>query len=635
MAIHVTAALLASLLCYATPAQEKKPARPNAEPLYVRAVKEMERALHDHDKKRMVLPNYVDKSAKPTGTAWRQAVAKAAVALTLFKQATQIPACTFRTSEDSEQTGLRTKAMKLVELRKIVTAHGLQQAQKNPRGACATAFHVLQFGMHCAQDPTLMGIAMNLDAEVHGAQILEAALPQLAKTPDSRALATRLLKLLELHLAKRPSRADLADTTELELEWMLKAEFATDNTGNPATEAASKRAKEILRELLQPLRTDPPMANNDFEARFEKRIAEMKKITRAKKVDDVLENGSGETLAAVLVLLGPGIPAYVLEQMDQCDAALRRCQQNLQLIASRKGTPKSNAVEVYLLAIDEARRAFGVGDREMLNLPHKVKLEDHRDAFWVQCSETSATARALFEQATQIDTCQFDRLPARRNQLDDLSQILMQLRTLVFAHGVQHMHRNPGVAMSGAFCLLDHARQFRRVPSLQAVALANGAEQSGLQIIEQATMAAIANRDWVAMKRCTAKLEEQQKHHGTLAPFATMMQDAIMAELDASNFITSEVQRSKLRKTVAACLTPVATHGTKPVAEVLFEIRGKVTALQRAVRGKPSRQAKGADKATALTNELLLKKLTRLEGLIRHHEQLAEQISERLSQIPR
>jgi hypothetical protein len=60
---------------------------------------------------------------------------------------------------------------------------------------------------------------------------------------------------------------------------------------------------------------------------------------------------------------------------------------------------------------------------------------------------------------------------------------MWQLRTLVFAHGIQNTARNPDTALSDADCLLHHARQLFAGPSTDAIALGYVAEANALTLI--------------------------------------------------------------------------------------------------------------------------------------------------------
>lgn len=632
----MTAVLLASVLCNATLAQNESPRKPNAAPLYLKAIEEMKSALTDSYTNRMELP---PDEGDLTSREWQDVVAKSAVAWTLFTAATQISGCAFPPAGDGEATGLRSKILSLVDLRKLATARGMQQATKDPRGACTTALQILQYGRHCSLDPTLMGIALSHDAEEHAAQILDQALPRLALRKDAKNVAKRFRARLDDHIKTRPSRPSLADTAKLEFTWLLESGFSAEAKKNPMILSARKRAGAILDEMLQPLRADPPIADAEFRKRFDERVAKLKKVTNKKNASDILKNGRGETLASVLVLMGiANIPRFVETHSEQTKRLLHSQQLLVKFLGADKDADsgkdrlqaarKDNAVDLYHLAIIEARRALGVPDGQMLNLPHEVALNSYQDKFWVSCTEKSAVARSLFAQASQGRNCTFKGLGEGRTQLDELSPVLMQLRTLVFAHAAQNIKARPSAALSDAFCLLDHAHQLRGVPFLQAVALANLAEQNALAIIE---VARIADRDQSERTRWITRLEAHQKRHGTLAQFATMMQDAIMTELEATHIFTSDEHRSELSNAVTSCLAPVANHGMQPADTVLSAIRDRLADLKQPPDDAKWRRADGANEVAKRLRE----KLMRLEGLIRTHEQLAAQISERLAQIPR
>jgi hypothetical protein len=338
--LTVLLASVASLLLHiATPAQDKpskadKPA-PNAAVLYRKAMKELLKTLPLEGSTDSVdLPEGAyDDAPEYTGAAWREAVRKSAVALSLFGQATQIETCKFDGKTEEITTELMECVLQIMPLKQLFEAQGWQQLKSDPRTAAVTAMQLLRFANHCAGDDSLMGPAFGFTAEQSAAKLLRAALKQLAEQEDHQVDAKRFLKQFERHIAGRPTRASLADTAEREFELIFNGLKGVKE--NPAIKAAGKRAREIHGEMLAPLRHSKPVSVKALKAHYKHHFDRLRKLTKAKDVSTVLENGSGETLAAVLLMLAAHDMTGVLEPFLAAKVALVPCLVELTELAGK------------------------------------------------------------------------------------------------------------------------------------------------------------------------------------------------------------------------------------------------------------------------------------------------------------
>jgi hypothetical protein len=114
---------------------------------------------------------------------------------------------------------------------------------------------------------------------------------------------------------------------------------------------------------------------------------------------------------------------------------------------TRKPKPRgNNAVDVYIMAIDEARRALSIKGNVMLNLPYEATAKGYASEFWRDKCRKTSVARTLFAQAARSKDCKFGVEPTGDSQLSTISPVLWQLRTLVFAHGMQNTKNAPDIA---------------------------------------------------------------------------------------------------------------------------------------------------------------------------------------------
>lgn len=310
---------------------------PNAADIYLLAIEELRKALRGPAGDFSGLPADCGAQIKnPFSHSWREAVAKSAVAITLVAQASQLSRCEFDRYPKELATGLTRQLSDFNIILMVMSAHGWQQSKRVPTSAVLTGLQMLRYADHCAQDRSLLGVALGLHAEERAARLLDAAVSELAKQPQARASAERFLKQLEACLSRRLSSAVIADIAEHDFVFQLENGLGEEARKNPALSRAVKRAKVIMRELFEPLRQKSAMPSELFRVRWSKRIDSLKEISKGEKMDDLLATGSGEPLAAVLVLLTCVAPGDLLEMCNANEVVLAGCAGDLRKLARDK-----------------------------------------------------------------------------------------------------------------------------------------------------------------------------------------------------------------------------------------------------------------------------------------------------------
>ncbi|MFT4843397.1 MAG: hypothetical protein ACI90M_003876 [Candidatus Azotimanducaceae bacterium] len=126
----------------------------------------------------------------------------------------------------------------------------------------------------------------------------------------------------------------LADVAEREFSWVLTN--GLDKTiKNQAMESACKRAAQIHREMVLPLREDPTVSVKAMQAHMKQHVDRLKKLTNASNLAAVLESGAGETLAAAIVLVCSTDTSRLLEPCLKTGQTLEACRVELQRLAGK------------------------------------------------------------------------------------------------------------------------------------------------------------------------------------------------------------------------------------------------------------------------------------------------------------
>lgn len=302
--------------------------------------------------------------------------------------------------------------------------------------------------------------------------------------------------------------------------------------------------------------------------------------------------------------------------------------------AGKSQPRESNAVTVYNMAIDEARRVFSIKAPEMLNLPYEATEQGYLSAFWIEKCNKSAVARSLFAQAARTPHCKFGILPSGRSQLAEMSPVLWQLRTLVFARGMQNAKNTPDTALLDAASLLHHARQLFAGPSTGAIALGYVAEANALTVIDTALGA--TSRDAEASQRLRKLLEEHRKLRVTRQDIADVTFEETMRRLKViPGIINSKDSRlriiDRLNKILLVVRDPTnasldyTSRSPKQAASnwsrELFQIKRPVPADDELRK--------------AYDQSLKLPAIAGLEGLLNRHAMGQKQLEDLLKRLPK
>lgn len=290
---------------------------------------------------------------------------------------------------------------------------------------------------------------------------------------------------------------------------------------------------------------------------------------------------------------------------------------------------ESNAVDVYVLAIDEARLTFKIKSPEMLNLPYQATEEGYKSEYWIVRCTQAAVARSLFAQAARTKRCHFGILPSGSSQLSTLSPVLWQLRTLVYAHGIQNVATSPDIALSDAACLLHHARQLFASLSTDAIALGYVAEANALTLIGK-TFAA-ASRDVDSNKRLRKSLEQHHKLRFTRDQIADTTYAETLQRLKViPGIIDSKQARlriiDRLNKILVVVRDPsqqsqTPKHAASKWSSELVKIKRPVPADDKLLK--------------AYHQSLKLPAIAGIEGLLKRHTMGQRMLDRLLSRLPK
>lgn len=304
--------------------------------------------------------------------------------------------------------------------------------------------------------------------------------------------------------------------------------------------------------------------------------------------------------------------------------------------AAPKGKPKqrNNAADVYVMAIDEARRVFRIKAPEMLNLPYEATEDGYRGDYWVDKCQRATVATTLFAQASRIKHCSFGCLPTGVSEFSKLSPVLWQLRTLVYAHGIQNLSNSPDATLADADSLLHHARQMCRGPSTDAVSLGYLAEANGLQLIEKVLQRSQRTKDTEA--RIRKLLEQHRQRRVTRAQLADVAFEETMQRLEAVPGLIPD-ERSRLRivdrltKVLSGIRDPDDQSSGHQYRFPAMAARKWADELRKVKRPAPTDPAL----AKAFRENLRLPALTSVADLINRHTISQKKLRELFEELPR
>ncbi|MGK0303675.1 MAG: hypothetical protein ACI89X_004573 [Planctomycetota bacterium] len=295
---------------------------------------------------------------------------------------------------------------------------------------------------------------------------------------------------------------------------------------------------------------------------------------------------------------------------------------------------EGNAVDVYVMAIDEARRSFKIKAPEMLNLPYEATEEGYRSEYWADKCIQAAVARSLFAQAARTNHCKFGILPSGSSQLTTISPVLYQLRTLVYAHGMQNTAKNPDTALSDAETLLHHARQLFAGPSTEALALGYVAEANALTLINKTFVA--ASRDAAAIKRLRKSIG---LHHKLRVTRDQIVDTAFAETLQRLKVIPGIIDSKKARLRIIDRLGKILVVVRDPAHET---IRHRTyTPRREAIKWSNElikiKRPVPADNELrkAYEQSLKLPAVAGIEGLVLRHIKGQQQLDRLLAKLPK
>jgi hypothetical protein len=267
--------------------------KPNAALIYREAIRELKQAFAAAEE-----PYLDQEQGEDLNTpAWRDAVATAAVAISLFTQASQIPHCKFALSDDQLTSELVASSLDYMTLRNLVFVHGYQQIADNPRGACATAMQLLRHADHYAQDQTLLGCMFALAAEGQAILLLTEALPRLARRQGQQEFARTLLKQIGLHVATRPTLVTLADAYMHELTWALDR-LAKQLPASDDVRLLREQALAHARLAMKPLRESPAITPEALGKHVRSIAPDLASLLDSPKLTKLLSGEAGQLVAA-------------------------------------------------------------------------------------------------------------------------------------------------------------------------------------------------------------------------------------------------------------------------------------------------------------------------------------------------
>lgn len=313
-----------------------KHAKPNAAVLYRQAIAEMKKVITDPKTGKSIIPDgYYEGGTAFLTEQWAAVIEKLAVTLTLFAQGTQTPMCKFndRPERSVFELGLEVGSEDYNELLLIQGAQGWQMVDSDPTGACTIAFRMLDFSNHCAQNLTSRGAFTHTDIDTRAANLLQAGIAKLNGS-DHVSIATAFLTKLEQQLKLRMSPRDIAASAEEGVRQLVFHDLGAKK--NPAFDQASKRAMELTRELLKPMRDKPGITSAEFEAYGKMKIQAIDTLVKDSNFKEVRRTGAGDVFAASMICFYVMEFPFLLVGSAERIKQLEECRDELRKLAGKK-----------------------------------------------------------------------------------------------------------------------------------------------------------------------------------------------------------------------------------------------------------------------------------------------------------
>ena len=311
------------LLASTTSAQETQP---NAADLYRRAITEIDSALRLNTDQPVDWPLASEPNGDNYSNApWPELFEKTAVARSLFTQATSIKRCAF----SSEHAVDQYQSINLIT--RFVVGHAMHVLDKQPSESLAAAVALLAYSDHLEAQSNLFPSIFAVNHAEQGLRLFEAALDRhKANTIGQRDLR-RVLAALESRQRTRATPSDPADQSIADARRLLKASIDEAATNTKALAEARGRALELVAEVVKPLQTAKLGDIEKVRTETNKSIKEIKAKYGKKRMQAMLESGTGEALAAVLATMVMPNPVGLLtiweehgEQLAKTEDLLRK-----------------------------------------------------------------------------------------------------------------------------------------------------------------------------------------------------------------------------------------------------------------------------------------------------------------------
>ena len=323
-------ALAATLACVA-PAHAQEPS-PNAASIYRRAFAELHESLRLDTEDPVDYPWVDEPSAAIFSTApWPELVERTAVARTLFAQASAVSGCAF--DEPTGELGLADEVQERVAdfraLQTFVVAHAFTVVGRQPEVAVADVEALFACARHLEQQPGLFAALLATDFADGAARVCDALVAARGEPATRHAILQRALAALAARERTRSGLPKLAARAITDADKLLSLLVEPDTLNGAAIRAAKTRARELVRELVKPLRTAKAGAGDELKKATEAQLEQLKARYRGQNTNEVLASGAGEALAAVLASLVAPNSAALFDQWERHGARLRALEGSL------------------------------------------------------------------------------------------------------------------------------------------------------------------------------------------------------------------------------------------------------------------------------------------------------------------
>lgn len=311
-------ALAATLACVA-PADAQEPS-PDAATIYRRAFAALREALRLDTEDPVDYPWVDEPSAAVFSQApWPELIARTAVARTLFAQASAVRECAF--DQPTGELGLADEVQERVAdfraLQTFVVAHAFTVVASRPEVAVSDVEALFACARHLEQQPGLFAALLATDFADGAARVCDTIAAAPVEPATRRAILQRTLTALAARERTRSDLPKLAARAIVDADKLLSLLVEPDSQNGASIRAAKKRARELVQELVEPLRTAKAGAGEELKKTTAKHLEKLKARYRGQRTNEVLASGTGEALAAVLASLVAPNSAALFDQWER------------------------------------------------------------------------------------------------------------------------------------------------------------------------------------------------------------------------------------------------------------------------------------------------------------------------------